>query len=200
MQERTQLGTDLHDSTIQTLYAAGLNLSAVEQAIKTNHPDQAEQLKELRRNLQISVDDLRWFIHNLETEVSPHSFHESIDSMLSLLRNTNQCQITSRIDKGVADPLSVEQRINLLQILREAVSNALRHSQAQRIQVSLQRQANLIKLRVEDDGVGMPSDPQNSTSLGISNMRYRARQANALLTIKSTVGSGTCVSLTFTLA
>lgn len=199
MQERTQLGSDLHDSTIQTLYAAGLNLSAIELAIKGDHPDSARQLKELRRSLQISVDDLRWFIHNLETEVSPHSFNESIDSMINLLRNTDTCEIDSEIDDDVAEALTVEQRINLLQVLREAVSNAIRHARPQNISVRLQRTASMVKMSVTDDGIGMPESVQNSSSLGLNNMRYRAQQANALLTIKSPPEGGTSVRLNFTL-
>jgi signal transduction histidine kinase len=197
MSERTRLGTDLHDSTIQILYASGLNLAAIEKQVAGNDPDCAGRIKEIRRNLQMGINDLRWFISHIETDASAQSLNESIDAILALLRNTNQMAVTSKLDPTAADQLSLDQRTHLLQIMREAVTNVLRHAQADHLWVTLQALSHQVKLTVEDDGIGLPGDPSHLSSGGLHNMYQRSRQANAGLVITPREGGGTRVDLSF---
>lgn len=197
LEDRTRLGLDLHDSTIQTLYASGMSLVAVE----NHNPDMPEQSKQIirdvRRHLQATIDELRRFIGQSETTILANSVSESIQLMLTFLRNTSQVQIETEIDEIPNDRLQPKQGMHLLQVLRESVTNALRHARASVITVQVQVRPGLVRLRVEDDGVGLPPHSPEAPSQGMLNMHQRAELAEADLEIKSRPDGGTRIDLSF---
>ena len=86
---------------------------------------------------------------------------------------------------------------NLLRIGQEAITNAVRHARAERIEISLEFDSNLVRLTVRDNGSGF--DPQDRASaadghFGLVGMRERAQQIGGRLTVSSTPGAGTEVS------
>ena len=197
LKERTQLGLDLHDSTIQVLYASGLSLSAVESQLADQPEDICRKLSDIRRNLQLAVDDLRQFIAASEDHSHDRSFRESIDGMLALMRDSNQIQIHSQIDDGVADHLNPHQCINLLQIMREGMANALRHSRAHSLWVEVKVRPKLVRLLIQDDGIGYQSAVNKQNSMGLSNMKSRAEAVGAVLKICERPEGGTRIDLQF---
>lgn len=197
LQDWSQLGLNLHDSTIQTLYASGMSLIAVENRNPDLPAETRSAIREVRRNLQTTIDELRSFIGQTETTLSDNSLSDSITTMLAFLRNTSQVQIQADIDEVPNDLLDPEQKIHLLQILRESVTNALRHAQAQTITVHLHVRPGLVRLRVEDDGIGLPRAAPESSSRGLHNIHRRAELAAAELKIKSRPGGGTRIDLDF---
>ncbi len=197
MMERSQLSTDLHDSTIQILYASGLSLAAIQKRVAASSPEIADRIKDIRHNLQVGVDDLRWFISSMEQPGSTRTLDESIDTMLALLRNTDQVTVDSEIDDDVAEKLTADQRIQLLQILRESITNAIKHAQASRIEIRLRRRPGKVRLTVDDDGVGISSRSADETSRGLQNMQTRAARVNARLEVGDRRGGGTRVDVSF---
>ncbi len=197
LRESARLGLNLHDSTIQTLYASGMNLVAVENRSPDLPAKDRDAIKEVRKNLQATIDELRWFIGQTETSIAANSVSESINAMLAFLRNTSQVQINTEIDEIPNDLLSPAKSIHLLQILREAVTNALRHAQADVITVTVQVRSHLLRLRVEDDGVGLPEHTPEAVSRGLLNIHQRAQIAAADLKIDSRPGGGTRIDLDF---
>jgi two-component system sensor histidine kinase UhpB len=83
----------------------------------------------------------------------------------------------------------------LYRIAQESLTNALRHSEAGSVTVSLEGDADSVTLRVADDGKGMPAQLPVGTA-GIAGMRERALLAGGRLTIDSRRGQGTEVRLT----
>jgi signal transduction histidine kinase len=85
----------------------------------------------------------------------------------------------------------------LLRIVQEALQNALRHSQAERLEVSLEARDGAVSLRVSDDGVGV--DPRapglRARRLGLTSMEERARSVGGRLEIRSRPGEGTTIAL-----
>ncbi|WP_198320706.1 sensor histidine kinase [Azohydromonas aeria] len=80
-------------------------------------------------------------------------------------------------------------------VAREALSNALLHSEARRIECSLGGAAHWLRLLVRDDGTGMPDEPRRPGHLGIVGMRERAFAINARFEVKGRPGKGTCIEL-----
>jgi signal transduction histidine kinase len=92
--------------------------------------------------------------------------------------------------------LSSEQRTHLLAIAKEALSNSIRHTKADKRMVTLERHGNKIRLRVTDNGRGFfPSRPQTQ-GMGLQNMQARARKLRGRLAITSVLTEGTTVTLT----
>src|SRR5207247_1273106 len=84
----------------------------------------------------------------------------------------------------------------LYRIAQEAVTNALRHSGASRITISLSQAGARLELRVEDDGQGLPEVPPTSTGIGLGTMNYRAGLICANLEVESVPGEGVCFCCT----
>jgi signal transduction histidine kinase len=197
LKDRTRLGLDLHDSTIQTLYASGMSLVAVENRNPQLPEESKQSIRDVRRNLQETIDELRRFIGQAETTILANSVSESIQLMITFLRNTSQVHIESEIEEIPNDRLDPKQGMHLLQVVRESVTNALRHAQAQVISVQVQVRPGLVRLRVEDDGIGLPQHTPEAPSHGMLNMHQRAELADAELEIKSRPGGGTRIDLSF---
>jgi two-component system nitrate/nitrite sensor histidine kinase NarX len=95
--------------------------------------------------------------------------------------------------------LTPNEEIHLLQIVREALSNTLKHAHASQAWVSLQRQEgnNSLQLRIEDDGAGIQKTA-NLHHYGMAIMDERARALHGILQYLPRAGGGTCVQLDFT--
>jgi signal transduction histidine kinase len=81
---------------------------------------------------------------------------------------------------------------NLYRISQEAVSNARRHGKAQSIKITLQSDAALVRLVIEDDGTGIPRSPP-ATGMGLKIMQFRAATMGARLSIGPGDSGGTRV-------
>jgi signal transduction histidine kinase len=107
---------------------------------------------------------------------------------------------TVRIDMdvtGTRQHLSAETAWHLLQIGREALSNAVRHAQPTRIRIGIAYGDRSVDLKVTDDGRGFDgSDPQASGGFGMVSMRERAQLIHAVLNVHSASNHGTEVTVT----
>jgi signal transduction histidine kinase len=98
--------------------------------------------------------------------------------------------------KGTYRPVSPKIEEELLRICQEAVANAVRHASATRIDVQLIYEAARVSLRVEDDGRGFtPAADGPEGHYGIRGMQERAGEIDAALSLESTIGEGTRVSV-----
>lgn len=89
--------------------------------------------------------------------------------------------------------------LQLLRILQEALTNVIKHAQAKRVQVSLRHDANGLTLEVQDDGIGLSSNPGSQGGRGLANMRSRAGKLGARLSHGCTA-HGTRVALVWALS
>ena len=80
-------------------------------------------------------------------------------------------------------------------IAREAVSNALRHANARRVEIALRSDAETVCLEISDDGAGFDPEAQPPPGIGIKSMTSRTRELGGTLDIRSRLGSGTRVLL-----
>jgi signal transduction histidine kinase len=87
---------------------------------------------------------------------------------------------------------------HLYRIAMEAVTNALKHSRAKNISISLEGDEKSISLRIRDDGVGLPREALETRGMGLKIMRYRAGLINAGMTIGPAEPGGTLVSCILT--
>jgi len=100
------------------------------------------------------------------------------------------CTISANvIDKTTA--------LNLYRIAQEAVCNALRHSQAQRIEITLSENGEHYLLSIEDNGIGFPGQSKKkSGTLGLRSMRSRAGLIGAAIDVRENTGQGTSIVVT----
>ncbi|MFI5356213.1 MAG: sensor histidine kinase [Opitutales bacterium] len=194
---RIKLGRDLHDSVIQSLYATGMGLSGIKLKLQPDQAELAASLEQSRTSLNETIRDLRNFITGLEPEVlTQKTFSQAVADLMTHMQSVASFQSRCTIDDGFAQRLTLSQRANLLQITREAVSNALRHGAASEVTVALHARDERIMFEICDNGVGF--DAQAGTNgHGLDNLSGRAQDLGAHLEVQSQPGHGTHLQLAF---
>jgi len=188
---RTRLGRELHDGVIQTVYAAGMNLAGARTVLRRD-PEEAERILEDTRNeLNLSIHSLREFIQGLDPEPQQQRpFREAVQSVVTLMQGVRRAAVTLQIDDKLAAALAGRQRLHLLQITREAVSNSVRHGRANRLIIRLEREPVGVVLEISDDGIGLEGAPTWDEGRGLANFAARARELGGELQVTSVPEGG----------
>jgi PAS domain S-box-containing protein len=177
-EERRRIGAELHDSTTQHLAAAGLSLAQVQELV-SDEPALAAAVGRGMASLAEAQREIRAFSYLL----FPPSLDR--DGLASTLRHFVQgfarragLNLVCKVDDAAdgADP-PVQRAV--LRVVQEALTNVHRHAQATRVSVRIQVDWPSLKLRVSDNGVGLPvttDDALPELGVGIPSMRSRVRQ------------------------
>ncbi len=213
MTERERISRDLHDGTIQSIYAAGLMVDdarhTIEQLAAQSHNGAGplverarEQLSAVLSVLNKTNEEIRSYIYDLRRSVAGDE-----DLARGLLDIVTEFRIRTAIptDWNVEGcgkvHFSPEQRQHIYQIVREALSNIARHASATRAQVELRYDncddrsgARVVQVKIRDNGRGVVQ-PAIRAGRGLLNMRERAALLNADFDLESEPGRGTTVTL-----
>ncbi len=197
-QLRTRLARDLHDSVIQSIYAAGLGLEGVRHSLR-DQPQEAEaRLTVALASLNQTIAEVRGFISSVEPDSEAHpAFSLTLRSLVDTLQALHPLRLQLDVAEPAAAALTPPEELQTLQIIRECVSNALRHSLANSINLSLQLRHDDICLSVTDDGQGFDPTAVAGRGRGLGNITSRAREVGAHCVIDSSPGKGTRVTVTF---
>ena len=210
--ERERISRDLHDGTIQSIYAAGLmiddarhSLAQVDAQSLNGAGAQVQRaqttLDSVLRMLNKTNEEIRSYIYDLRRSVAgDEDLARGLLDIIAEFRLRTGLPVDWQMDEGCGKmTLTPEQRQHMYQILREALSNISRHSSATRAQVGLSYDdcvgnAGALILRISDNGKGMV--PQLAQpGRGLLNMRERAALLNGELEVAGTPGKGTVVEL-----
>lgn len=197
LDERAQLSRDLHDGLIQSLYAIGMNLASIGPILR-QQPEKAEEaIDQSRTELNASIRELRSFISRLEPAPTEKDFAKAVRLLVDFMQTAAPAvRFDVAIDETLAAGLQVEQCTQLLYIVREALSNAVRHSRSSRVAVSLQPAAGATAfLSVQDNGRGFDPAGPRAGGHGLDNMAERALQLGGKFELNSQSGQGTLVAV-----
>jgi signal transduction histidine kinase len=192
--ERGRIAHDLHDGTIQVLYAMGLESDSV--ALREDLPqDVREVLREHVTRINQLIVDIREYIKMLEAE-TPEGPPELSRDLAYVARQIVPPGIGTILNVKAAALQEIDAREaeDILFIAREALSNAVRHGSPTRVAIDVRQTPEETTLTVQDDGVGF--EPLSArVGLGTVTMRTRAARLGAELTIISIPGMGTTMRL-----
>jgi signal transduction histidine kinase/ligand-binding sensor domain-containing protein len=195
--ERERIAQDLHDTLLQGLLSASLQLSVAKDQIA---PDTAAKplLDRIFHQLRQMVDDSRNTVRGLRTQqVDPADLERAFSQIPQDLAAAEKIEYRL-IMEGTPRSLRPVIRDQVYRIGREAIANAFRHSRGSVIEAVLDYGRDRLHIVVRDNGCGM--DPQILRSgreghWGLSGMRQRAATISATLKVLSGVGAGTEVDL-----
>ncbi len=196
--ERERLGHDLHDGAIQSLYAVQLGLTRTAETIATELPGASQVLGETRRRIDEVIAELRRFIltgDDAREAGEALGLDQVLASIVRWMEPTTSARLTFESAPGVAAGVTPAQSVALMQIVRTALGNAVRHARATRIRVQLLGSADSVQLVVLDDGVGFDAAQPESGGLGLRTMRSRAAEMGGTLAIETRPGGGTRVKV-----
>ncbi len=195
--EKIRLGRDLHDGVIQSLYATGLTLESSRQK-RPADPAAADALFD--RGIQLlntSIREIRTYIASLNESQSHHaSFSNALSVLIDNIKGDRATEFTVRIDERAEAKLNGTQIPDVLQIVREALSNALRHGGASQITIRLHEDGEHLALLIADNGAGFDPAAAPTGGHGLANFRARASLLQADFRIDSRPGEGARLVLT----
>ncbi len=192
--ERQRIGADLHDNLGQQLTAIELLCHSLRQDLRAE-PELEARMAQICRFLQESVAQTRLLARGL-TPV-PLNAEGLRDSLAEMVRRMGHGPV--ECDFICHSPVEIEDNNvanHLFRIAQEAVNNAMKHSQAKKVTVTLTHDAEGIVLKIADDGHGFPETEPAQAGLGLQIMRHRANVIGATLETRSSPGEGvqvTCI-------
>jgi len=197
-EERRRIARELHDDAAQRVSGLQLRLQAARVARDPGR--RARLLDEAREELVACAEAIRRIARGLRpSALQEASFEAAVRAHLR--DRLGDSALETRLDlQPVDDLLGEDEKLVLYRIFQEAVSNALRHAGADRLEVSVRRESNGVTLRVRDDGRGFEISDGGTPSgsgagLGLIGMRERAGLVGGELRIESAPGTGTEVRL-----
>jgi signal transduction histidine kinase len=179
LEERDRIARDLHDRVIQRIFAAGLQIAGLSRAQQKLAAAEgctdsalADSLNGVAAELDLAIRELR----NSIFELTSIEDHDNLEQMVREVasRASRILGFMPRVEvTGEAVGVQPELVAQLASVMQEGLSNVARHAQASSAEVSLHATETDLRVRISDDGVGMP-DPLPRSS-GISNLLSRAR-------------------------
>ncbi len=197
-EERARFGRDLHDGTIQSIYACGLHLESL--AMRIDEPEMREEVRTVVSSLNSTIDGLRGYINALRRPPdSPAGIAAALDALTRDFAAETGMQVRfSARGMESSGPLPEEAGQHLAQIMREALANVARHAGPCAVDAALEFRPDELGLTVTDCGRGLvadrgPAEPGHGN--GMRNMHERARWLGGRLEVSPAPDGGTRVSV-----
>lgn len=188
--ERLRVAQELHDEIGQSLTAVLLDLARAERQA----PDALKsELREIQESVRGSLDDTR----RIALELRPEALDDlglaaALLVLADRLGERAGIEVARQVERGLP-ALSYEQELVVYRVAQEALTNVVRHADAHRAELSLDRNGSHLELRVRDDGQGLRG--ADATGGGIRGMRERALLVRGELNFAERAGGGVEVAL-----
>lgn len=193
LRERERIARDLHDGIIQDIYGATLQLEDVAEDVI----DAAAQgrLLAIAEQLRAVIGDVRTYIQGLRArELQGRLLAEGIAELVRDAGARGELQAELRVE-GTLYRVPDEQANTVLQIAREALSNAIKHAQATSVRARLSYEREGVTLSIADNGRGFdPAAGSSQGHFGLQNLRSRAEEIGGCLAVISAPGAGATIT------
>ncbi|MEX1211236.1 MAG: PAS domain S-box protein [Balneolaceae bacterium] len=192
--ERRRIGQDLHDGLGQMLTGIGLmakNLTHALEKQENPHKESAREITDLIREADQHARELARGL--VPVNYDSEGLHAALERLAGRAETLFriQCRYQSSGEVQFEDANHVT---HIYRIAQEAVSNAVKHGGAEKVQIHLSGSADRIRLRVEDDGKGFEEDWDEKGGLGVRIMQFRAGLIGATIDITdSTLGGASII-------
>ncbi len=175
--DRDRIAKDLHDHVIQRLFAIGLAMNGTQRRVRT--PEVTDRLNCHIDDLDDVIRDIRSVIFDLQTEPGgAKHLRTELNEIIGELTEDAPMHTTVRMS-GPMDTIPPELARHLHAVVREGVSNAVRHARARNLSVTVSLDGD-VTVSIADDGIGMPESVARS---GLHNLVDRAAEVGGQCTI-----------------
>ena len=191
--ERQRLARELHDETGQALTSILLGLKGLEEA--KDEDEMRRSMREMRELVVSTLHDVR----RLAVELRPKALDDfGLVPALERLAETfaEQTNIDVHVQAVLGDSrLAEDIETALYRIVQEALTNVIKHANAQTVSVVLTRNDDRVAVVIEDDGRGFDASAQTEEGLGLLGMQERIALVDGRLSIESNAQQGTTIAL-----
>lgn len=194
------LARDLHDGPAQKLSGAIMLYDLAERYIETGKNHEAiEELRKVKKQMQEAMADIRAFLF----QIYPQGLEEGLD--VALQRYAKQASDRYGVEisfQASGDIVSIPMalRSNLFRVIHQAMDNAIQKGDAKNVKIALSAGTDAFSAKISDDGKGFDveeakADARERGSYGLMNMEERTRLFGGNISIDSSPGRGTTVSM-----
>lgn len=203
MEERATIARELHDSLAQSLSYLKIQITLLKRNL---NQDMCQQrcatasgiIKDVDEVLIQAYTQLRELLNTFRLQIQDADFGEALHQMLQPLKSQTQSNLT--VDNQLLSiELDAQQQVHLLQFIREAVLNAIKHANAPAINVKCYASDGCIQVKINDNGIGFDPTEPKLNHYGLSIMQERASRLGAECHFHSQVGEGCSITLTMNL-
>ena len=202
MEERSRIAREIHDTLAQGIVSISLQLEVVSRLLGASTEAARAQLNETRALVRRSLDDARssiWDLRSQDEEELPTRMGRS----LKLLTSPSNASVNLKAKLKVTGTYRAISRAvedELMRIMQEAVTNAVRHSGCAHIDVELAYDMKRLRLMIADDGHGFDANAAGPAGhFGLQGMRERAAKIRAQFQVQSVSQQGTQISVDLSL-
>jgi len=198
--ERQRIAADFHDGPLQSFISFQMRLEVIRKLLGRNVEDAARELHQLQELCQTQVADLRSFVRSMRPADEGMGLAASLSRMAELFQRDTGIAVTFS-GGDVHDPADTEVSLEVLQIVREALNNILKHAGASRVVISVAREDQHLRITIEDNGEGFPFTGAFSLEelellrLGPTSIKRRVKVLEGDLALESGPGRGSKLAI-----
>lgn len=187
--ERKRIAQDLHDEVGAMLSVVKLNVGRIERK------SEEEKAKALAGETKSYLDDVITQVRRISRALLPPSLEKmglfyAVEELANWVNKSDQLQIKCW-KSGEQVRFDSKKELTIFRVIQELINNAIKHSEANLIQVNARFSENAMAISLRDNGKGFNMEEKAFTGLGLKNLESRSQMAGASFKMKSVPGKGT---------
>lgn len=191
--ERQRFAEDLHDEIGASLSAIRLYIGNIDRQIQND--DLKEQLKEARKTIDRSMASTRRIAHNiLPPGLEIMGLSRVVEDLVKQLHLATNLTITVEVEPNMPK-LNYQKELFLYRVLQELFNNTIKHSKANKANVTFTSQDNYYLISYSDNGVGFDMQNPSYAGIGLSNLNNRVKMIGGSYQIRTSPGEGFLVTI-----
>jgi len=194
IEERQRLARELHDAVSQQLFAISMTATAVSRTLEKDWERAKRQVQLIEEMASVAQSEMRaLLLHLRPVHLDGKNLAQALRSLVDELKQKVPMAITLEVDDLIKIHSDAED--HLFRITQEALSNTLRHSKADRIDIFLHRYGNDARLTIRDNGVGFELEEKKQASYGLLTMEERVNVLGGAMQLITSPGQGVTIDV-----
>lgn len=198
LEERSVLARELHDSLAQALSYLKLRVARWRKLQQRDTPADRllSEVADIEEGLNAAYRNLRELLVTFRLNANLPEFRTNVDATIEEFSKMGPIELTCQLADDWPS-LSATQEVHCLHIIRESLTNVVKHSGASRAEVRLERDGRHCRVDILDDGVGFEHTAVKPTHFGLTILRERAKRLHGTIDFESRPEGGARVRLCF---
>ena len=194
IEERQRLARELHDAVSQQLFAISMTATAVSRTIEKDGERARRQVQLIEEMAAVAQSEMRaLLLHLRPVHLDGKNLAQALELLVNELKVKVPMDIVVEVDSSIVFYPRAED--HLFRIAQEALSNTLRHAKATKMLIRLEREGNMARLSLTDNGVGFDLEEKKQASYGLLTMEERIHDLGGSIHVQSSPGEGTSIEM-----
>lgn len=196
MQEQSDLAKNLHDSLAQSLSSMKMQVGVLQMQGNTLDNDAQTLVGQIRHELNSSWVQMRQLLSTFRLNLNEPGLKTALEDCCEDFSQRLGFAVSLNW-QGVSSHIAEHQILHLIHIVREGLSNVVRHANATAASITVEENNGWVTLTLFDNGAGIPENISDNSHYGVLIMRDRAQSLNATFSLQSPASGGTEITVHF---